>query len=313
MTAIAGDVYKPVLAEIVKINLEVGGPRPIRTFSLRIRDEEARRNFRWRPGQCAMVGVLGKGESFFAISAPPVEGRLPEVSVMNTGGKNTTALHMQEVGDTVTVRGPYGNGFPVEEWEGKDLFFAGAGIGMAPMRTVYEYCLAPENRLKYKDITIVYGARSTGDLAFMKELEVLEKRDDVSIFLCIDWKFGKDGMIDADAEEGWPKINMKSPKDTVIPPGQNRFTCFVPQLVEVVKPSPENAVALCCGPPIAIKFITQNLEALDWHPGNIYTTLENRMKCGIGKCGRCNVGPIYVCKDGPVFTYEQVKGMYADM
>jgi sulfhydrogenase subunit gamma (sulfur reductase) len=102
---------------------------------------------------------------------------------------------------------------------------------------------------------------------------------------------------------------MQSPGDTAIPEGVNRFTCFVPQLVEVVKPDPENSIVVTCGPPIAIKFITQALEKLGWKGDQIYTTLENRMKCGIGKCGRCNIGDIYVCKHGPVFTHQEIKNM----
>jgi NAD(P)H-flavin reductase len=165
------------------------------------------------------------------------------------------------------------------------------------------------NRKDYGDITLIYGARTPADLCYKQEYEDLQARDDLKVWLCIDWKFGPEGPTGETAEEGWPAINMKSPGDTEIPAGQNKFTAFVPQLVEVIKPPPENSIAVTCGPPIAIKFITEALERLGWKPDQIYTTLENRMKCGIGKCGRCNIGHIYVCKQGPVFTYEEVKNM----
>jgi len=300
--------YMPELAEVLEVREEAGGPRAIRTLKVKFKDEGAWEKFHNRPGQLAMLSVFGKGESMISITSAPVQRDFLEFAVMRVG-KVTSAIHELEAGDVIGIRGPYGNGFPMDELKGKDLYFIGAGIGQAPIRSVYNYVLHPDNRKDYGKVTLIYGARTPEDLSFKDELFDYEKREDPDVFLCIDWKFGKHGMLDEDAAEGWPRINMSAPAETTPAAGQTRFTCFVPQLVEVVKPNPGNAVALTCGPPIAIKFITQNLEKLGFKGEQILTTLENRMKCGIGKCGRCNIGEIFVCKDGPVFNYAKIKSM----
>ncbi|MCK5396695.1 MAG: heterodisulfide reductase subunit F, partial [Thermoplasmata archaeon] len=192
---------------------------------------------------------------------------------------------------------------------GKNIVFIGAGIGISPVRSVYQVAIQPEEIKKFGKVTLIYGARTPADFAFKEEFKEIEARDDLDLWRCIDWKFGPKGPTGESSGEGWPAINMASPGDTVIPEGVNQFTCFVPQLVEVVKPDPENSIVVTCGPPIAIKFITQALEKLGWNSDQIYTTLENRMKCGVGKCGRCNIGDSYVCKHGPVYTHEQVKNL----
>lgn len=264
--------YIPNLVRIEKIKKEVGGERPIRTFRV-----AKPAGFSQKPGQCAMVGLPGKGESMFAISCSPTRGYL-EFSVMRLG-KVTSALHQSSVGDTITVRGPYGNGFPVESWKGKNMVFVGGGIGQAPLRSIIEYVL--DNRQQYGNVTVIYGARTTADLCYKDELFEMEKRKDASVHLSIDVK-----------EEGW-----------------TRYVGFVPNNVMEVAPKPDNAIAITCGPPIMIKFVVANLSKLGFGDEQIYTTLEGRMKCGIGKCGRCNVGNVYICKDGPVFNYVQLKKM----
>jgi len=299
------NVYLPHNATVTDIVLEAGGARAIRTFRMQIDDEGVREKFFHKPGQFAIVNIYGTGESVFAISSPPNKEGILEVSVMMVGNV-TSKLHALKVGDTVGVRGPYGNDFPVDEWKGKNMIFIGAGIGISPVRSVYQYVISEEHRKDYGDVTLIYGARTPSDLAYKEEFSELEARDDLKVWLCIDWKFGPQGPIEESSMEGWPAINMKSPGETQVPDGQNRFSCFVPQLVEVVKPSPENAIVVTCGPPIAIRFITEALDRLGWSPSQIYTTLENRMKCGIGKCGRCNIGEKYVCKQGPVFSHEEV-------
>jgi len=301
--------YVPHTGKLVDVKLEAAGERAIKTFKVVLDNEEEK--FVHKPGQTGMLGVLGTGESMFAISSPPVWEDRYEFSVMRVG-KVTSALHNLEIGSPVTVRGPFGNGFPVEEWKGKNVHFIGAGIGLAPLRSVYAYVLDEKYRKDFGDVSLIYGARTSTDLIYRDAFEEYFKRDDLSVDLCIDWKFGAQGMIDEDSEEGWGKINMKEPGATEVAEGQHRFTCFVPQLVEVKKPSPENAIAVTCGPPIAIKFITQALQKLGFADDQIYTTLENRMKCGIGKCGRCNIGEVYVCVDGPVFSVEQIDKMYQE-
>lgn len=268
--------YMPVLAKIDDIVEEVGGERAIKTFILRFFDAKKQKNFQFKPGQCIMVSLLGVGECMFAISSSPTEQGYLQVSVMKHG-KVTNTLHDCIPGDIVGIRGPYGNGFTVEEWKGKNMVLIGGGIGLAPLRSIIKYIL--DNRGSYGSIDIIYGARSSRDLCFKKELMALEKRDDINVSLSIDTK-----------EKDW-----------------TGFVGFVPDNLLRVHPSPHNAIAVTCGPPIMIKFVIQNLLTLGFDEHDIFTTLEMRMKCGIGKCGRCNIGSLYVCTDGPVFSYHQLR------
>jgi len=273
--------YQPWLATIDDIREEVGGQRAIKTFKLVFQDKDIQNNFTYLPGQCAMVSLLGKGECFFAISSSPTQKGYIEVSIMKLG-KVTSALHECEPGDVLGVRGPYGNSFHVDAWQGKNLVFIGGGIGQAPLRSLINYVV--DNKKKYGKLDVIYGARSSKDLSYKQEFAELEKRKDVNVHLSIDV-----------AEDGW-----------------TRFVGFVPTNLLEVKPSPKNAVAVTCGPPIMIKFVIQNLLKLGFTEEQIFTTLEMRMKCGIGKCGRCNIGNIYVCKDGPVFSYKQLKSLQGE-
>ncbi len=270
--------YQPHLATIDEIREEVVGERAIKTFRVSFQDEGVRKNFSFIPGQCVMVSLLGEGECMFAISSSPTENGYVEVSVMRLG-KVTSALHECEAGDILGVRGPYGNGFDADAWKGKNLVFIGGGIGQAPLRSLIRYAL--DNKEKYGKLDVIYGARTTNDLCYKKEFDELEKRKDVNVHLSIDVE-----------EEGWKK-----------------FVGFVPDNLLKVKPSPKNTIAITCGPPIMIKFVIQNLLKLGFSEEQIFTTLEMRMKCGIGKCGRCNIGNLYVCKDGPVFSYKQLKNI----
>jgi len=268
--------YIPYFATVEDTWFETGGERAIKTFKVIFDDEEVRKNWSHRPGQCAMIGVLGVGESMISISCSPTEGEFLRFSVMKMG-KVTQALHQLEAGDKMTVRGPYGNSFPLEEWEGKHVLTIGGGIGQAPMRPVVEYVKA--NYEKYGGLTMIYGARTSGDLCFKNEFEEMAQDKELSCHLTIDIE-----------EEQW-----------------DHNIGFVPQILLDVNPSPENTIAVTCGPPIMIRFVLENLKKLGFEDDQIYTTLENRMKCGIGKCGRCNAGNMYVCKDGPVFNYATLK------
>jgi NAD(P)H-flavin reductase len=229
-----------------------------------------------------MVSHFGFGECFFAISSSPTKKDYVEVSVMRLG-KTTKAMHECEEGDVLGVRGPYGNNFDVDIWKGKNLVFIGGGIGQAPLRSLINYVV--DNRKNYGNLDVIYGARSARDICFKPEFEELEKRKDVNVHLSIDKE-----------EKGWKK-----------------FVGFVPDNLLKVKPSSKNTVAITCGPPIMIKFVIQNLLKLGFTDDLIFTTLEMRMKCGIGKCGRCNIGNLYVCKDGPVFSYDQIKNFVGEM
>lgn len=273
--------YQPWLAIIDEIREEVVGERAIKTLKMVFQDEEIKRDFTYQPGQFVILGLFGKGESPFAISSSPTQKGYIEASVMKLG-KVTSALHECEPGEVLGVRGPYGNAFDVDAWQGKNMIFIGGGIGQAPLRSLINYVL--DNRKKYGRLDIIYGARTSKDLCFKKELFELEKRDDINVHLSIDVE-----------EDGW-----------------NKFVGFVPDNLLRVKPSSKNTIAVTCGPPIMIKFVIQNLEKLGFTEDQIFTTLEMRMKCGIGKCGRCNIGNIYVCKDGPVFSYKQLKSLQGE-
>jgi NAD(P)H-flavin reductase len=273
--------YQPSLATIEEVRQEVGGQRPIKTFKLVFQDKDLKNNFSYLPGQCAMVSLLGQGECFFAISSSPTKKGYIEVSVMKLG-KVTTALHELEPGDVVGVRGPYGNHFDVNGWKGNNLIFIGGGIGQAPLRSLINYVV--DKKEAYGKLDVIYGARTSKDISYKQEFADFGKNKDVNVHLSIDVK-----------EDGWDK-----------------FVGFVPDNLLKVKPSPKNSIAITCGPPIMIKFVIQNLEKLGFTENQIYTTLEMRMKCGIGKCGRCNIGNLYVCKDGPVFSYKQLKEIYGE-
>ena len=274
--------YLPSLVTIDGIKEEVEGQRAIKTFRLAFQDEKIKQEFNFVPGQCIMVSLFGSGECMFAISSSPTQEDYIEVSVMKHG-KVTSALHELEEGAILGVRGPYGNNFDVEGWKKKNLIFIGGGIGQAPLRSIINYVL--DNREDYGNIDIIYGARTSADLCYKDEFKELEKRSDVNIHLSIDVE-----------EEEWDK-----------------YVGFVPNNLIEINPSPENAIAITCGPPIMIHYVIQNLLELGFKDEQIYTTLEMRMKCGIGICGRCNIGNLYVCKDGPVFSYDQLKELQGDM
>lgn len=268
--------YIPQWATIEELWSETTGERGIKTFKVTLDDPEVRRNWNHRPGQCAMVGVLGVGESMFSISSSPTEKGYLRFSIMRVG-QVTRALHRLERGDRITVRGPYGNSFPMESWQGKNILTIGGGIGQAPLRPVIEYVRF--NRERYAGLSLIYGARTPEDLCFKSEFAALASCKNLACHLSVDLP-----------AEGW-----------------EHYAGFVPSLLMEISPSPENTIAVTCGPPVMIRIVLQNLKKLGFMDEQIYTTLENRMKCGIGKCGRCNTGHLYVCQDGPVFSYATLK------
>ncbi|MGR3219673.1 MAG: FAD/NAD(P)-binding protein [Candidatus Anammoxibacter sp.] len=271
------NIYKPYLMKIAEIIDEAPG---VRTLRLQFQDENEAENFKFRSGQFGLYSAFGYGEATFCIASSPTRPEFVECTFRQTG-RVTNGLRELNVGDTVGFRGPYGNTFPIEKWEGKNLVFVAGGIALPPLRCVIDNCI--DLRDKYGKITIVYGAKTVDDLVYKKELEEWGNRDDIEMVLTVD---------PGGENESWRgKVG------------------FVPTVLEEAAPDSNNTVALVCGPPIMIKFTLPVLEKLGFAPANMFTTLENRMKCGFGKCGRCNVGGVYVCKDGPVFTAEQLNNM----
>ncbi|MDO5344677.1 MAG: FAD/NAD(P)-binding protein [Lachnospiraceae bacterium] len=249
----------------------------VKTF--RVNAPEGGKLFEHMPGQCAMVCAPGVGEAMFSITSSPTNKAYQEFSIKSCGCL-TNYLHTLSVGDEITVRGPYGNHFPVEDkLKGKDLLFIAGGIGLAPLRSVINYVL--DNRADYGTVDILYGSRSASDLVQLKEIqEVWMKTEGVHVYLTID-----------QPQEGW-----------------DGHVGFVPAYLKELGFLP-NKTALICGPPIMIKFVLAGLTEMGFQKDQVYTTLELRMKCGIGKCGRCNIGSKYVCKDGPVFRCDQLDEM----
>lgn len=274
-----GNPYKPMAATVREVIQETGN---IRTLRVVLDEPEAMQNFHYEPGQVGQLSVFGAGESTFVINSPPSQREYLQFSVMQAG-EVTSAIHRLSVGDRVGVRAPLGNFFPYTDWKGKNIFFVGGGIGMAPIRTIMLHLL--EHRADYGRISLLYGAKSPRDMAYSYETEDWLKREDLDCTLCIDNPY-----------EGWPhRVGL------------------IPNVLKELNPSPDNCVAVLCGPPIMIRFTVQALEGLNFAPENIVTTLEKRMKCGIGICGRCNIGSHYVCIDGPVFTWKQLQELPPEM
>ncbi len=232
--------------------------------------------FEHKPGQCAMLSIPGVGEAMFSITSSPTETRFQEFSIKKCGCL-TEWLHQMDVGQQITIRGPYGNAFPVEgALKGENLLFIAGGVGLAPLHSVINYVL--DNRANYGTVDIVYGSRSADDLLDLDEIRSRWMHEEgVNVHLTIDRP-----------QEGW-----------------DGHVGFVPNYVKELGFDPQGKV-LVCGPPIMIKFVLQALMELGFEKTQIYTTMELRMKCGVGKCGRCNIGDKYVCKDGPVFRLDQM-------
>jgi len=269
----AGNPYMPHVATVTEVIRETPA---IVTFRVVLDDATAMKNFRFEPGQVGQLSLFGVGEATFVINSPPTRMEYLQFSVMKAG-EVTAALHSVKAGDTVGVRAPLGNWFPYNDMKGKDILLVGGGIGMAPLRTLLLYML--DNRKDYGRITLLYGARSPQDMAYAYEVPEWLARTDMETVLTIDRE-----------ADGWQhKVGL------------------IPNVLLEMKPSPANRVAVVCGPPIMIQFTLRALDTLQFAPEQIFTTLERRMKCGIGLCGRCNIGEKYVCVDGPVFTYAELK------
>ena len=266
----------PYLPEIVTISKVIEETPNIKSFQVVFDDPDKLKNFTFEPGQVGQLSVFGVGESTFVINSPPTRMDYLQFSVMKVG-EVTTALHEMYAGDQIGLRAPLGNWFPYDDMKGKKILFIGGGIGLAPLRTLILFML--DNRSDYGDITILYGARTPVDLCYKVDLDEWESRNDVNLVLTVDNEY----------------------------PGWKKTVGLVPNVLKEMNPSPENTIAITCGPPIMIKYTLQALAQLNFKPENIVTTLEKRMKCGIGICGRCNIGTMYVCKDGPVFTLSQLQ------
>ncbi len=268
--------YVPMPVNVDKIITEVT-TKDIKTFRFSFVNKEDEERFSYLPGQFAELSIFGKGESPIGIASSPTDKGYVEFTVQKAGVV-TSELHSLAEGTLMGIRGPLGNTWPLDYLEGKNVVVVGGGFAFTTLRSLTNYMLSEENRPRFGKITVVYGAREPGLLLYKDELALWEKRDDIDMYVTVD-----KGDKDWEGREG-----------------------FVPAVCKEVAPSSENAVALICGPPIMIRFTLPEFFNLGFSKENIFTSLEMRMKCGIGKCGRCNVGSKYVCKDGPVFSLAEL-------
>ena len=273
------DALLPLVGLITAIRTDTPD---IKTFRVNTLDGKGRL-FDHRPGQCAMLSIPGVGEAMFSITSSPTERDYQEFSIKKCGCL-TDWLHQMDVSQQILIRGPYGNGFPMEDplIKGRDLLFIAGGVGLAPLHSVINYVL--DNRQDYGKVDIVYGSRSKEDLLDYEEITTRwMKTEGVDVHLTIDRE-----------QDDW-----------------SGHVGFVPNYVTELGFDP-NKTVLVCGPPIMIRFTLEGLEKLGYQRRQVFTTFELRMKCGVGKCGRCNIGDKYVCKDGPVFRLDQMDELPAE-
>ncbi len=271
--------YFPLQARIDKVIMETED-RNIKSFELSFLNKKDEEEFKYAPGPFAELSIPGKGEAPFGIASSPTEKGMLKFSINRTG-LFTEAIHSLEEGEIIGVRGPLGNSYPIDKFENSNVVIVSGGFAFTTLRSLTKYMIHEDNRAKFKNITVVYGARSPGLLLYKDELAEWEKRDDLDLNV----------TVDAGDDDWKGKVG------------------FVPAITKEVAPSAENAYVIVCGPPIMIKFTIPVLEELGFPPERIILSLEMRMKCGIGICGRCNIGSEYVCKDGPVFTLAQLNDM----
>jgi sulfhydrogenase subunit gamma (sulfur reductase) len=269
--------YLPYPVRIDQIITE-SEDRNIKTFKLVFLNPEDEKKFVYHPGQFAELSIAGKGEIPIGIASSPTEKGFLLFTV-NKVGSVTFFLHNMKEGDVMGVRGPMGNWYPLDQMEGQNIVIAAGGFAFSTLRATIVYLLHPDNRKRFKDIHVIYGARTPGMLIYMDEVAAWEKRDDINIHI----------TVDRTDDPDW-KYNIG----------------LIPAILEQKVTSAEDTYAVVCGPPIMIKFTQLALEKIGFPPERIIQSLENRMKCGIGMCGRCSVGPEFVCKDGPVFTLAKL-------
>ncbi len=274
--------YIPSPVTIEQIDIE-NDMKDIKTFRLKFVNEEDYQPFRYLPGQFSELSLFGFGEAPFGIASSPTEEGFVMFTVKKTGTV-TSELHDSEQGRKIGIRGPFGNSFPLELMKGKNIVIVGGGFAFTTLRSVIVYMMDERNRKDYGNIKVVYGARSPGEFLYRKQLKIWQQSPDIDLTL----------TIDRPATDWDGKIGL------------------IPSILKDENPPSANSIALVCGPPIMIHFTIPVLLELGFRKGDIMLSLENRMKCGIGKCGRCNIGHKYVCIDGPVFSFPEFEKLQSE-
>jgi len=266
--------FKPDLMRIVRMHPLTDD---VKFFQVRAVDIDRALHFNYKPGQFVMVSLPNVGEAPFSISSTPTRPGLLEFCIRNAGSLTGSIFRLKE-NAAVGVRGPYGNGFPIDDMTGKDVMLIMGGLGAAPLRSVLLYCL--DNRDRFGTLTLLYGSKNPNEMIFRDEFLSLKQRDDLDCFL----------TVDSDDTGCWTeKVGVVT----------TLFDCLD-------KVDPQNTYALVCGPPVMYKFVIQKLLNINIPKNQILMTLERRMKCGVGKCGHCAIDYVYTCLDGPVFSYWDV-------
>ena len=276
--------YIPKLTKIIDIGTEKDVD-DLKSFTLEFIETKDKEEFykNFIPGQFVELTEFGYGEIPLGIANSPTEGTNLLFTVKKAG-KVTYELFNSEIGKTVGVRGPYGNGWPIDKLKGKNLVLVGGGFAFSTLRSLLVFILDEKNRKNYGKITVIYGCRTPNDFSFKEDLKKWEKSDDLDLVLTIDSEF-----------DCWEKK-----------------VGFTTTITEEIAPDSKNSIAIVCGPPAMIEAMKPVLEKLGFKNDNVLVSLERRMKCGIGKCGRCNLGEKFVCTDGPVFTLSELKDLKID-
>jgi len=266
----AANPYQPHMARIVRIYRMVDDNY---VFTLRFVDDHLASTFTYRPGQFMMLSVPGTGEAPISISSSPSRPGILELCVRRVG-RVTNALYRMQTNSLVGLRGPYGNGFPVETMAANDLLIVAGGLGMAPLRSLLWYAL--DNRDEFRNVTLMYGVKSPPQMLFREELASLVDRDDLKCLL----------TVDSDPSGTW-----------------KHHIALLPKMFDHASITPATTYAAVCGPPVVYKYVLKRLLELGFSKDRILMSLERRMKCGVGKCNHCSVGYKLTCLHGPIFTY----------
>lgn len=268
------NLYYPNLGVIKKVKPETSNTN---TYTLAFSDSKLQKDFSSKPGQFMMLSIFGAGESAISLSGIGNNGSII-TTIRNVGGVTNAILRLKD-GGYIGMRGPYGNGWPLDEIKGKDVLLVAGGMGIAPLRGVINHIR--DNRKDFGHLEILYGARTPEDMIFTDEFEK--------------WRRIKNSRLELTVDSM---------------PVDSQFECqlgLVTSCFPRMKTRPRNSVAFVCGPEIMMRYAAKCLETIGFNDHQIYLSLERRMKCGIGKCGHCQVGLKFVCKDGPVFNYSDIK------